>query len=648
MSATRSFDTVLVANRGEIARRIVRACRDAGLRSVAVHSDADADAPHVREADDAVRLGPTPAAESYLSIEKVVAAALASGAQAVHPGYGFLSENAAFARAVEEAGLVFVGPPPDVIDLMGRKDRAREVAERAGVPVTPRHDPASVPADAYPVLVKAAAGGGGKGMHVVRRPEDLVDALDRARREAASAFGDDTLLVEAYVEGGRHVEVQVFGDVHGEVVHLFERDCSAQRRHQKVVEEAPAPDLDPDLRALLHASSVALCREVGYVGAGTVEFLVATGPDGTQTGYFLEMNTRLQVEHPVTEVVTGVDLVQWQLAVAAGEPLPLTQDEITCTGHAVEVRVYAEDPYAGFLPQAGTVVDVGWGYRGQGDPDEGGGRPDDLGWRRVHAALDEEDEPYEVTSSYDPMLAKLVGRGSDRDGAIDDVLRTIDDSRVAGIATNLGWVRRLVDSTAFRAGEVHTGWLDAYEGPLLERPEVSAEALAVAAAMLSQVRDRPLDPDRDHTPFGAADGFRLAGPPAPVVVHLVDEDGRPRAVDVGIDEAYGGWGVLDGRRVWATWQGQTHLLEEADAMRRTSAAAAGDADVVAPMPGTVVALEVAVGDAVTSGQRLGAVEAKKMELALLAPHDGTVTHVGAAVGEQVAMGHVLVHVEEAS
>ena len=413
------------------------------------------------------------------------------------------------------------------------------------------------------------------------------------------------------------------------------------------MEEAPAPDLDPDLRALLHASSVALCREVGYVGAGTVEFLVATGPDGTQTGYFLEMNTRLQVEHPGTEVVTGLDLVQWQLAVAAGEPLPLTQDEITCTGHAVEVRVYAEDPYAGFLPQAGTVVDVGWGYRGQGDPDEDGGPPDDLGWRRVHAAFDEGDDRYEVTSSYDPMLAKLVGRGSDREGAIDDVLRTIDDSRVAGIATNLGWVRRLVDSAAFRAGEVHTGWLDAYEGPLLERPEVSAEALAAAASLLPHHRDHPPELDRDRTPFGAADGFRLAGPPAAVVVHLVDAEGRPHAVDVA-DRASGGRAGRDGRRVGATWQGQTHLREESDAMRRTSAAAAGDADVVAPMPGTVVALEVAVGDAVTSGQRLGAVEAMKMELALLAPHDGTVTHVGAAVGEQVAMGHVLVHVEEAS
>ncbi|MCR4512841.1 biotin carboxylase N-terminal domain-containing protein [Aeromicrobium sp. 50.2.37] len=621
----RQISTVLVANRGEIARRVIRACSHAGLRSVAIHTDLDESSLHVAEADDAVRVG------SYLDVEEVVAATVSAGADAVHPGYGFLSENAAFARAVEAAGLVFVGPSPDVIELMGRKDRAREVAEGAGVPVTPRYETDDVPADAYPVLVKAAAGGGGKGMHVVRRPEDLADAVATARREAASSFGDDTLLVEAYVEGGRHVEVQVFGDRHGAVVHLFERDCSAQRRHQKVVEEAPAPNLDPQLRALLHASSVALCEEVGYVGAGTVEFLVAEGPDGSspagvpgdgrrdQYAYFLEMNTRLQVEHPVTEQVTGLDLVQWQLDVAAGLPLPSTQDEITCTGHAVEVRVYAEDPYTGFLPQAGHVLDARWGgVQGQ----------------QVHAAIEGEAV---VSSSYDPMLAKLVGTGSDRDEAIASVLATIDDSAVEGIATNLGWVRRLVDSDAFRAGEVHTGWLDAYEGPLLERPTVADEALQAAAVLL--------DDPGDASPFGRSDGWRPAGASAPRAVRVTEVDGTTHVVDVG-----GGTALADatrrGRRAWATWQGQTWVLETADAMRRSSVAAAGDADVVAPMPGSVVALDVAVGDAVTAGQRLGAVEAMKMELALVAPHDGTVTHVGAAVGDQVAMGHVVVHVDE--
>ncbi|KQP83704.1 biotin carboxylase N-terminal domain-containing protein [Aeromicrobium sp. Leaf291] len=608
------IQTVLVANRGEIARRIVRACSDAGLRSVAVFTDLDAAALHLAEADDAVRIG------SYLDVDEVVAAAVSSGADAVHPGYGFLSENAAFARAVEAAGLVFVGPSPDVIELMGRKDRAREVAERAGVPVTPRYETDDVPADAYPVLVKAAAGGGGKGMHVVRRPEDLADAVATARREAASSFGDDTLLVEAYVEGGRHVEVQVFGDEHGTVVHLFERDCSAQRRHQKVVEEAPAPGLDPALRTLLHDSSVALCQEVGYVGAGTVEFLVADSPEG-QTAYFLEMNTRLQVEHPVTEQVTGLDLVQWQLDVAAGLPLPLAQDEITCTGHAVEVRVYAEDPYTGFLPQAGHVLDVVWdrsaSSRGAG---------------QVHAAIEYEAE---VAAAYDPMIAKLVGAGANRDAAIDTLVSVIDGSQVEGIETNLGWVRRLVDSPEFRAGEVHTGWLDAYEGPLLERPSPTPEALQSAASLL--------EPERDGSPFGRGDGWRSAGPSMRTAAPLAEPDGTVYEVSTGSYATASA--TRRGRRVWATWQGQTWVLEAADAMRRSSVAAAGTADVVSPMPGAVVALDVAVGDAVTAGQRLGAVEAMKMELALVAPHDGTVTHVGAAVGDQVAMGHVVVHVE---
>jgi acetyl/propionyl-CoA carboxylase alpha subunit len=615
--------SVLIANRGEIARRVARACRDAGLRSVAVFTDLDAAALHVAEADDAVRIG------SYLDVREVVAAAVSSGADAVHPGYGFLSENAGFARAVADAGLVFVGPTADVIELMGRKDRAREVAERAGVPVTPRYDVDDVPADAYPVLVKAAAGGGGKGMHVVRRPEDLDPAVATARREAASSFGDDTLLVEAYVEGGRHVEVQVFGDTHSNVVHLFERDCSAQRRHQKVVEEAPAPDLDPALRTLLHESSVALCREVGYVGAGTVEFLVAGAP-GDQTAYFLEMNTRLQVEHPVTEQVTGLDLVQWQLDVAAGLPLPLAQEEITCTGHAVEVRVYAEDPYTGFLPQAGHVLDARWGGADLPPTARHPRRAD------VHAAIEGEAV---VSSAYDPMLAKLVAHGPDRDAAIDALLEVVDGSAVEGIETNLGWVRRLVDSEAFRSGEVHTGWLDAYEGPLLERPAVAPEALRAAALLLGE--------RQDDSPFGRGDGWRSAGPARPVVVQVAEADGTVHAVEVDPEQEHAD-ATARGRRVWATWQGRTVVLEQADAMRRSGAAAAGDADVVAPMPGAVVALDVAVGDAVTAGQRLGAVEAMKMELALVAPHDGTVTHVGAAVGDQVAMGHVVVHVEEAS
>jgi acetyl/propionyl-CoA carboxylase alpha subunit len=632
-----TFTTVLVANRGEIARRVFRTCRHQGLRTVAVHSDADADAPFVREADVAVRLGPTPAAESYLSVERLLAAARESGADAVHPGYGFLSENAGFARAVTDAGLTWIGPSPDVIELMGRKDRAREVAERAGVPVTPRFEPDAVPADAYPVLVKAAAGGGGKGMHVVRAPEGLADALARAAREASAAFGDDTLLVERYVEGGRHVEVQVFGDEHAHVVHLGTRDCSAQRRHQKVLEEAPAPDLPDALRERLHGASVALAREVGYVGAGTVEFLVAG-----DEAFFLEMNTRLQVEHPVTEEVTGTDLVAWQLAVAAGEPLPLAQDEIGFHGHALEVRVYAEDPYAGFLPQAGTIEELALSGRA-----------------RVETAY---DGPGEVSTSYDPMIAKLVTRGTDRDAAIDAMLDALDDSFVQGLTTNLGFLRRLVATDDFRRGPVATDWLDDPPAALVTRPSVPAAALLTAAAELA--------PRPDDTPFGAADGWRVGEPVRPSLrledetgtLHDVPLDELPRP-GVRMPERYrdpfpgaeweatrpGGRLVaaaVPGRAVVAV-EGQVWTLSLPDGTRRhRTAHGAADAGVTAPMPGTVLSVAVAEGQRVTAGESLGVLEAMKMELALTAPYDGTVTAVAAAAGARVALGDVLFVVED--
>jgi acetyl-CoA/propionyl-CoA carboxylase biotin carboxyl carrier protein len=365
---------VFVANRGEIAARVARGCADAGIACV------------------------VPDLPSYLDGAAIIAAALDAGADALHPGYGFLSENADFARAVVAAGLTWIGPSAEVIELMGRKDRAREVAARAGVPVVPRFDPDNVLGDAYPVLVKAASGGGGKGMHMVRDAADLSGALATAAREASKAFGDDTLLIERFVEGGRHIEVQVFGDGDGNVVHLFERDCSVQRRHQKILEEAPAPNLDPTVRQVVLDSAVALCREVGYVNAGTVEFLVR----GTEV-FFLEMNTRLQVEHPVTEEVTGIDLVRWQLAVAAGEALPLAQEQITCTGHAIEARIYAEDPYAGFLPQAGQIVAVQWPWQ-----------------VRVETAV---DGPTRVTTDFDPMLAKIIVAAESREAAIDELVR---------------------------------------------------------------------------------------------------------------------------------------------------------------------------------------------------------------------------------
>ncbi len=613
-----TFTTVLVANRGEIARRVFRTCAERGLRTVAVYSDADERAPFVREADVAVRLGPAPAAESYLSVERLLAAARESGADAVHPGYGFLSENAGFARAVVEAGLVWIGPSPDVIELMGRKDRAREVAERAGVPVTPRFEPDAVPADAYPVLVKAAAGGGGKGMHVVRSPEGLEDALARAAREASAAFGDDTLLVERYVEGGRHVEVQVFGDAHGNVVHLGTRDCSAQRRHQKVLEEAPAPDLPDALRERLHSASVALAREVGYTGAGTVEFLVAGGE-----AFFLEMNTRLQVEHPVTEEVTGTDLVAWQLDVAAGAPLPLTQEEIVVEGHALEVRVYAEDPYAGFLPQAGTITGVFFG---------------DV--VREELAYTDDDE---VTTAYDPMIAKLIASGPDRDAAVATMTTALDDSFVLGLTTNVGFLRRLVATQEFRRGPVPTDWLDDPPADLVTRPSVPGPVLRTAAATLAPVPD--------PSPFGLRDGWRV-GEHAPPEVSLEDAAGVLHRVPLVESPSGGGpgpWQVdtdVPGLAVLA-FEGEVWTLSLPDGTRRRrSAHGAGDAEVTAPMPGTVLSVAVEPGRRVTAGESLGVLEAMKMELALTAPYDGVVTSVAVAAGARVALGDVLFVVED--
>ena len=616
-----NFSSVLIANRGEIARRVILACREAGLRSIAVYSDADEDAPYVRLADDAVHLGPTPAAESYLNIDRLLAAAKESGAEAIHPGYGFLSERAEFARAVVDAGLVFIGPTAEVMDAMGRKDKARAIAEKAGVPVTPQFDPGDVPADAYPVLVKAAAGGGGKGMRIVTDAKAFPDALQAATREAAAAFGDDTMLVEKYIESGRHVEVQVFGDDSGNVVHLFERDCSAQRRHQKVVEEAPAFSLSPALRTTLHESSIALCTEVGYTGAGTVEFLVADGE-----AYFLEMNTRLQVEHCVTEEITGLDLVQWQLKVAAGQDLPLGQNEITCTGHAIEVRVYAEDPYAGFLPQAGHVLDAAW--------------PLDA---RVETDLERDQD---VSTAYDPMLGKIIVSGADRAEAIAAMVDALDDTGVFGVTTNTGFLRRLVDSAAFAVGEVHTGWLDSDASKeLLKRPSVPDDAAAAAAKLWA--RFSTLDGD---TPFSINDGWRSGGEPAPTRVTLRDPEDRLWSFDFDEDEYVdaGALAIIGRDDISVACQGDVWHVEVPDPMRGGHRLGVStDADVISPMPGTVLRVDVAEGDSVTLGQQLGVVEAMKMELALLAPYDGVVAHVGAAAGDQVPIKHLLFTVDPA-
>ena len=622
----RPIRTVLVANRGEIALRVIRACRETGRRSVAIYTDLDRAAPHVRAADDALHV------RSYLDIEAVVAAAQASNADAVHPGYGFLSERAAFAEALEEAEIRLVGPTAAVMDQMGRKDAAREIAVRAGVPVVPTGEDA-----AFPVLVKAAAGGGGKGMRIVRRAEDFDEAVAAAKREALSAFGDDTMLVEKYVEHGRHIEVQVLADGYGNVVHLHERDCSTQRRHQKVLEEAPAPTISDAVRRLVTDSAVALAREVGYTNAGTVEFLLDTETD---EAYFLEMNTRLQVEHPVTEAVTGIDLVKAQLDVAAGEPLPFRQDDITVTGHAIEARVYAEDSFGGFLPQAGTADLVRW--------------PAGV---RVDQAL---ESGQVVSTSYDPMLGKVIAHGPDRETARRALVEALDATGILGLTTNAGFLRALVASEEFRLATIDTAWLDTavVEPPSPEVPRVFAawiQALLVAV-------------EETGHPF-QADGWRLGGTPAPTVVELdetvlVDRAaGRVASGSVSHEvrqlsaENHVAVLSIDGRREVAVvnvqphtaevaYQGQRFVFEKPDVFA-DQGAAVGDGTVVAPMPGTVLDVRVAEGDAVAEGDVLGVVEAMKMELALKAPFTGTVTAVDATAGEQVSLGARLFLVERA-
>ena len=651
-----NLSTLLVANRGEIAIRVIRAAQKIGLRTVAVYSDADREAPHVRAADTAVRIGPTPATESYLSIEAILEAARKTGADAVHPGYGFLSERAAFARAVAEAGLTFVGPTADVMEQMGRKDVAREVAVAAGVPVVPAAElsggdgatAGSAPDKSvgYPLLVKAAAGGGGKGMRIVRDPADFAEAVASARREALSAFGDDTILVERYVEHGRHVEVQVLADQHGNVVHLFERDCSTQRRHQKVIEEAPAPTISAAVRKVLTDSSVALAKQVGYTNAGTVEFLVS----GEEV-FFLEMNTRLQVEHPVTELVvsTGTgepfDLVQLQLLVAAGEALPFTQDDVTLTGHAIEARVYAEDAFNGFLPQAGVAESVRWSPRARND-----------------VAL---ESGQEVSTSYDPMLGKVIVHGSTREAARRALVTALDDTAILGLTTNLGFLRGLAASDAFRDCEIDTAWLDTHPDAI--RPEGAQTAIVLAAWALASARHG----DPTH-PFGTADGWRLSGPAAPTTVELVVDGeqalfkvdpagsviGRghtwrvhPIASDAGVlrlevdDLVHEAAVRITPHRVDVAHVGNTFSFERPDAFAPGAGLATSDGTVVAPMPGTVLSVAAAVGDVVQEGQVLGVMEAMKMELALKAPVAGTVTSVGAGTGDQVALGATLFVVE---
>ncbi|WP_405919533.1 acetyl/propionyl/methylcrotonyl-CoA carboxylase subunit alpha [Streptomyces longwoodensis] len=633
------FDTVLVANRGEIAVRVIRTLRTMGVRSVAVFSDADADARHVREADTAVRIGPPPAAESYLSVERLLEAAARTGAQAVHPGYGFLAENARFARACEEAGLVFIGPPADAIALMGDKIRAKETVRAAGVPVVPGSSGSGL-TDAQlaeaareigmPVLLKPSAGGGGKGMRLVRDAAALADEIAAARREARASFGDDTLLVERWVDRPRHIEIQVLADGHGNVVHLGERECSLQRRHQKIIEEAPSVLLDEATRASMGEAAVQAARSCGYRGAGTVEFIVPGGDPSSY--YFMEMNTRLQVEHPVTEFVTGLDLVEWQLRVAAGERLGFGQQDVTLTGHAVEARICAEDPARGFLPSGGTVLLLR-------EPQGEGVRTD--------SGL---SEGTEVGSLYDPMLSKVIAHGPDRETALRRLRAALAETVTLGVPTNAGFLRRLLAHPAVVAGELDTGLVERVVDDLVTT-EVPDEVYEAAAAVR-------LDALRPRTggwmdPFSVPSGWRLGGRPKPVafplrvpgldpVTHACTDDTQVGPDRVGV--------TLDGVRHtfhraadWLGRDGDAWQVRDHDPVAASlgRTAHAGADSLTAPMPGTVTVVKVAVGDEVTAGQSLLVVEAMKMEHVVSAPHAGTVTELDVTPGATVAMDQVL-------
>ena len=648
-----TFDTVLVANRGEIAVRVIRTLRSMGIRSVAVYSEADAGARHVAEADTAVLIGPAAARESYLNIAAVVDAAVRTGADAVHPGYGFLSENADFAAALSAAGVVFIGPPVSAIATMGDKITAKKTVSQFGVPVVPGiARPRLTDAElidaavdiGYPVLVKPSAGGGGKGMRLVEDPKDLADALASSRRESAAAFGDDTLFLERFVLRPRHIEVQVLADGHGNVVHLGERECSLQRRHQKVIEEAPSALLDEATRARIGAAACDTARSVDYAGAGTVEFIVSA--DAPDEFFFMEMNTRLQVEHPVTEMVTGWDLVEWQIRIAAGEKLLVPQQDIVMRGHAIEGRVYAEDPARGFLPTGGHVLDLL-------EPNGEGVRVDS----GLRAGTD-------IGSDYDPMLAKVIAFGDDRAAALRGLDRALAGTAVLGVVTNVEFLRFLLADPDVVAGRLDTGLLDRRVADFVPAAVDDAEFIAAAAYRWLQRWQRADDL------WSAPSGWRVGGHAAtitrlrsgertehvritgtPESATSVIEDGEKRSLTahldgsrltVTVDGLRETYRVADGGdQIWlASSRGVAVLDEVREAPVRPDDELSGDAELTSPMPGAVVAVNVADGDQVTAGTVVVAVEAMKMEHSLSAPVDGTVELL-VAVGDQVKVGQVL-------
>jgi 3-methylcrotonyl-CoA carboxylase alpha subunit len=654
------FTKILIANRGEIACRVIRTARRLGIATVAVYSEADAAALHVAQADEARLIGPAPARDSYLNIAAIIAAAHDSGAEALHPGYGFQSENADFAAACAAADLVFIGPPVEAIRTMGSKAAAKALMEAHGVPVVPGYhgaeqDPGPLLAEAerigFPVLIKASAGGGGRGMRIVTRPDEFARALIGAKREAKGAFGDDRVLLERYLERPRHIEVQVFGDAHGNIVHLFERDCSIQRRHQKVIEEAPAPGLSPASRKKLGEAAIAAARAVGYVGAGTVEF-IAEG----KSFYFMEMNTRLQVEHPVTEAVTGTDLVEWQLRVAAGDRLPLRQEEIALRGHAIEARLYAENPARGFLPSTGTL-------HGLQLP-----APDQA---RVDTGVRQGDA---VTAFYDPLIAKLIAWGEDREAARARLQRALADTAILGVATNLGFLNRVIGDPDFAAAEIDTGFIDRRRDALLPPAQPVPDLVLAAAALsrlLGQAEVRPAAADR-FTPWARLDGWRLNGAAAPQTL-VFRHAGEELTLTAIADGA--GWRLRLGERdcrataerrpdgrLAVTLDGRTlplRVLEHdaelavfigGDSWHLTTVdpllpppdADAGAGQLTAPMPGRVIQLLVAPGEAVRRGQPMMVIEAMKMEHTIAAPRDGVVAAVHYRAGDPVEEGAELI------
>ena len=655
------FKRILIANRGEIACRIIRTCRQLGVETVAVYSDADAGAMHVRLADFAVHIGASEPGESYLRSDRITEAAKATKAQAVHPGYGFLSENAGFRSAIEQADIAFIGPSAATIDAMGSKAEAKRRMEEANVPTVPGYHGADQGMDhlveqaqriGFPLMIKAAAGGGGKGMRIVRKATDFEGALQSARREAVGAFGDDRVILEKYLEKPRHIEIQVFGDHYGNVVHLFERDCSTQRRYQKVIEEAPAPGLSEDTRRRMGEAAVAAARAVDYHNAGTVEFIM--GQDGDF--YFMEMNTRLQVEHPVTELITGLDLVEWQLRIADGQPLPLSQDEITCRGHAFEARLYAEDAAAGFLPSTGHLTQVQF-----------------PGFARVDTGV---TAGHSVSVFYDPMIAKIVVHSHDRPAALSRLRAALADTEIDGVTTNLDFLVSLAHSTALADHTMHTALLD-QDLSLVYDPSPPSEH-AIIAASLCEVH-RQEQTVSDNNPWSRCDAWRLGwqqghsgrrdlsftvsadhldvqvrGTADHCEVHIHDRRVEVRRVfhdhdSVSWQHDGRSWRLpvrRDGNRFQIVSDGQLHVFRGRDPYAVDASDEGSASQVIAPMPGKIIAVRCAAGDSVAEGDELIVMEAMKMELSLTAPRDGEIAELTATEGDFVEADSVLIRFDE--